>query len=79
MTQDKRQDLCQRWMGFSSVLGCLQGVGAVCLPEQIKDCVVTAGHLGRDGDLLLLLLTMDSSCWTRKTLGMGNQCLTEDG
>lgn len=56
---------------------CMQGMGAICLPEQIKDWVVTAEHLGRGGDLLLLL-AVASSCWTRKALGMGNQCPTED-
>ena len=65
-------------MGFPSVLGYVQGTGAVCLPEQIKDWIVTAGHLGRDGDLLVLL-AVDSFCWTGKALGMGNQCPTEDG
>lgn len=38
------------------------------IPEKIKDWVVTAGHLGRDGFI-----------WSRKALGMGNQCPVEDG
>lgn len=54
-------------------------MGTVCLPEQIKNWVITSGHLGRDGELLLLLLAVDSSCCTRKALGMGNHCPAEDG
>lgn len=66
-------------MGFPSVQGYMQrGMGAVCLPEQIKDWVVIAGHLGRGGDLLLLLAVDSSSC-TGKALGTGNQCPAEDG
>lgn len=45
--------------------------------EQINDWVATVGHLGRDGDLLLLL-AVGSSCWTRRALGMGNQCPADD-
>lgn len=52
-------------MGFLSVLGYVQGMGAVCLPEQIKDWVVIAGDLGRDGDLLLLLAVGSSCCTGR--------------
>lgn len=52
-------------MGFTSVLGYVQGIGAVCLPEQVKDWVVTVGDLGRDGDLLLLLAVDSSRCTGR--------------
>lgn len=65
-------------MGFPSVQGYMQGMAAVCLPEQIKDRVVTAGHPGRGGDLLLLL-AVDSPRCTGKALGMGNQHPAEDG
>lgn len=74
MTQDKRQDLSQRWItwaGHMDGLPICAGIWArdgSSIPEKIKDWVVTAGHLGRDGFI-----------WSRKALGMGNQCPVEDG
>lgn len=55
-------------MGFPSVLGCLQKMRAACFPEQIKDWVVTAGHVGRDGthcSLLWFHCTESEGCWIR--------------
>lgn len=36
--------------------------------EQTEDQIVTAGHQGRDKDLLLLLCALAVSCWTRRDL-----------
>lgn len=85
VTQDKRQDLSQRWIMWPGHMDGLPICAGMCtrdgsrIPsEHIKDWVVTAGQLGGDG-YLLLLLSVDLSCWTRKALSVDNQCPAVDG
>lgn len=86
VTQDKRQGLiqrCIRWAGHVNELLICAGIrardGSSMPSGQIKDRIVTAGHLGRDEDLLLLLCALAASCWTRRALCVCTQCPTEGG
>lgn len=86
VTQDKRQGLIPRWIRWAGHMNELLICAGICAKdgssmssEQIKDRIVTAGHLGRDEDLLLLLCALAASCWTRRALCVYTWCPAPGG